>query len=56
MKVKDYKCSDFHYCGECPFNTFINSCEFITDTNKTFGECIEEFKTTLDAKLEEEVE
>ena len=55
-KIKDCKCSDFTHCGECPLNEFISSCEFITDSNKTFGECIEVFKTNLDAKLEEEIE
>ena len=43
----DLKCSDFRTCGNCPIN--LESCGFINQCNKTFGE----LKNELDQKFEE---
>ena len=48
-KLKDLKCEDFKGCIGCPFEL---NCDWIEDTQLTFGENLEILKEKLDKEYE----
>lgn len=51
MKLKNMKCSDFKRCAGCPFEL---NCDWVENTQLTFGENLELLKLKLEEEYDEE--